>query len=30
MAFTTIDFLDFDFFQVKGETTKCSPTLTLK
>ena len=25
-----VDFLDFDFFPVKGETPKCLPTLTLK
>ena len=29
-SFTAVDFLDFDFFPVKGETLECSPTLTLK
>ena len=28
--FSDVDFLDFDFFPVKGETPECSPPLTLK
>ena len=28
--FTAVNFLDFDFLAVKGETPECSPILTLK
>ena len=28
-SFTAVDFLDFNFFPIKGEIAKCSPTLTL-
>ena len=29
-SFTAVDVLDFDFSPVKGETSECSPTLTLQ
>ena len=30
MSFTAVDFLDFNFFSDKDETTECWPTVTLK
>ena len=30
LSFTAVDFLDFDFFPVKSETSECSPTQSWK